>query len=316
LRDIVWRSGRWKSKEFKNWINEFSPEVVLLMAHNYSYSFKIALEIVKKKKIPLVVYNCEDYYLKKGNKFSPIYMVYEGAFKRAYKKTMKEAAHVIYNSKMLQNSYAKEFENKSSVMYMPTELKPCANKKENSVFTVSYLGNFGNGRHEVLIEVANTLKKIDNNIIFNAYGEIKNEGIREVIEACSAINYKGFVSYDRAQEVMYTSDLLVHVENFGEFYRSDLKHGFTTKISDCLASGTCFFVYAPEDIAGVQYLIENDATCVCSKPEELFSKLNDIVNNKSLRNNYIGKALDIASINHNKELICKSFHDVIISIIE
>lgn len=49
-REIVWKTPRWRTDEFKAWIDEFDPNVVLLQAGDAPFLFRIARKISKKEK--------------------------------------------------------------------------------------------------------------------------------------------------------------------------------------------------------------------------------------------------------------------------
>ena len=61
LRNIIWLSYRWWDKRFDNFINDFSPDVVLFQAGDSPFMFSIAYRISKRWNIPLVMYNSESY---------------------------------------------------------------------------------------------------------------------------------------------------------------------------------------------------------------------------------------------------------------
>jgi len=152
-----------------------------------------------------------------------------------------------------------------------------------------------------LIEIANALQNINSDIKLDVYGKIPDENTKKCILDCQGINYKGFVSYDEVKNIMKKSDLLVHTENFSGFYREDLKFAFSTKIADSLASGTCFFVYAPEELAISEYLLSNGAACVVCDKAQLQEKLKNLLNDFSLCKDYVNIAQQIAEKNHNKD---------------
>ena len=65
LRNIAWMSFRWWKKDFDEFINAFSPNVILLQAGDAPFMYAIALKISKRYDIPIVMYNSESYVLKK-----------------------------------------------------------------------------------------------------------------------------------------------------------------------------------------------------------------------------------------------------------
>ena len=101
IRDIVWRSYRWWNKDFNKFINDFAPDVVMLQAGDAPFMYAIALKIAKKYKLPIVMYNSEEYVLKEwmysSAKNTPFWhYVLQRRLKTVYKRFMKQAAFCIY----------------------------------------------------------------------------------------------------------------------------------------------------------------------------------------------------------------------------
>lgn len=313
-RNLIWDSNRWKSMEFKGWVGDFNPDVILLQIGDYAFMFKIALSIAKERNIPLVLYNCEDYYFKDRKSLSILYHFYRSQYKKRFEKLMEYTSHTIYICDMLQETYNKSFKHKSTVIMTAAGIIPGKTKHKNEQFTVSYLGNLGVGRHEPLIEIGNALQNINENLKLDIYGKIPNEKVRVALKSCKGINYKGFINYQEVVNVMKNSDLLVHAENFSAFYQWDLKHAFSTKIADSLASGTCFFVYAPENMAVSSYLKKNDAACVVSDKDNLEKALREIIGNSELREKYVKNAIELVrdrfDVKKNAKLFCKTICDI------
>lgn len=311
LRNIIWDSSIWKNKEFEKWIDDFNPDIILLQLGDYAFMLRIALKLAKKRGIPLVIYNSEDYYFKDRRSLSPLYHYYRHDYKCEVRKLISYSSQSIYNSEMLQQTYQSEFQHQSTYIMTSTDITQTENKKTNSPLIVSYLGNLGVGRHEPLIEIAEVLHKLSPDVYLDIYGTVPNKEVEKAFRECSGIRIKGFVPYDEVIRIMKCSDLLVHVENFSDYYQWDLKHAFSTKIADSLASGTCLFIYAPNNMAFSQYLMKNDSACVVIEPKNLSVAINKLIDDEKYRQGFVKVALKISDINHNKEINKKKFIDVI-----
>ena len=297
-RNFVWDSKRWMSKEYTNWIDDFDPDMVVIQLGDYSFMLRIALEIAEKRGIPLIIYNSEDYYFKDKKSLSPLYNFYRYDYKRQVQKLISYASCSIYNSKMLQQTYQNEFKHDSIVIMTSSDIKPLKNKKMNAPLTVSYLGSLGVGRHEPLIELAKALHEADPDIYLDIYGNMPNIEVEKMLINSTGIRLKGFVPYDQVVQVIRTSDILVHAENFSDFFKSDLKHAFSTKIADYLSSGSCFLYYGSDNLASTQYLLAHECACVITEKEDLSKKIR-IVLDINTRKNIVKKAMEIALKNHN-----------------
>lgn len=318
LREIIWSCKRWKGSYFDKWVSDFSPELILLQAGDCGFMCKISLEIAQKYNIPIVVYNSEAYYFKDfdylgstgaAKKFYPIF---KRRFRKDFKHLMAKTHSAIYCCDMLTEDYKKKFSTPGVTIYTATEVEPCDKSNLPShPFRISYLGNLGVGRHTGLVEIAKALQSISPELKLDVYGKIPNDTVKIAFEACPGINYKGFVSYEQVKEVMRDSDVLVHTENFNDYYRLDLKYAFSTKIADSLASGTCFLLYAPEEIAASQYLINNEAAYVVSKKEALKTTLSTLINDPTTRTRYLSNAQNLVKKNHVADKNSATFQKIL-----
>lgn len=318
LREIVWNSRRWYGSEFQSWLDDFAPQVVLLQAGDCGFMFRLAEDIARQYNAGLVIYNSEAYYFKPFDYFRATglahwaYPLFRGAFCWQFRKTISKTACSIYLCKQLQEDYDREFGLPSEVIYTATAQTPGTKRgMEQHKFTVSYLGNFGVGRHEPLVEIAAALQEISPDFYLDVYGKIPNDTVRQAFESCPGIRYKGFVSYEQVEEVMCTSDLLIHCENFSGFYREDLKYAFSTKIADSLASGTCFMIYAPAEMACTRYLAENEAAWVVTDQKALREILQILAENEKERERYLERAASVVAQNHSAEKNAKRFQEIL-----
>ena len=109
LRDLLWGLRLWNNREFVNWLDEFDPQLVLIQPGDFSYIIKIALEISKKKNIPLIMHQSEAYYLKPPAKNTLIYWIYRNHYNHTYEAMMKRVVCAVYLCDALKNDYQKCF---------------------------------------------------------------------------------------------------------------------------------------------------------------------------------------------------------------
>ena len=317
IREMVWNSMRWAGTEFDGWIERFSPEVVLLQAGDCGFMLRLARRISEKYRIPLVIYNSEAYYLKKRDYFASskisklFFPIFHRNFCKEFENTIKHAEKSIYCCDKLKEDYDAYFSLPSEVIYTATEVKPSGEKDDTDSLKISYLGNLGIGRHEGLVEIAEILQRISPHLKLNVYGKIPNQQVQDAFVQCSGIHYCGFVSYEEVLNVIQNSDILVHTESFSDFSKEDLKYAFSTKIADSLASGKCFLVYAPGDMACSEYLRKNQAAYVAGNAEELEAILQTLWKEPKARNVYIDNALQLVQQRHDAEKNARQFEKVL-----
>ena len=304
LRDLVWNSGRWKKGGFCSFVRAFAPEVILLQAGDCAFLLRLARKLSKEYQIPLVIYNSEGYYFKdydyfRANGFAHLcYPLFRRMLCREFRKTMQAASYVVYLCDELKAAYDAEFTCPSEVIYTATQLQP-ADKLRAGPLSAVYLGNLGLCRHESLIELAQTLQKVEPGALLHIYGRAPNESVAKTLRACGAIQLHGFVPYDEVRRVMAEAVLLVHAENFSEFFRKELIYAFSTKIPDCLASGSCFLLYAPSELAVTKYLMNTESAYVATDRAQLETYLRLLHERPEERERYLERAKAVVAKNHN-----------------
>ncbi len=312
IRQIIWETNAWQNKSFFNWIEDFKPEAIFLLSGNNAFLDKTAMKLSKKYNIPIILYNCEDYFLKSTHGEGFFGCINKFHCDRIFKKTMKYISAVIYNSRLLEAEYKKHFKHKSIVLMNPANdfSKYDAEKKSNEI---SYLGNIAVGRETSLCEIADALGR--HGYRLHIYGKCQSEEIAKTLNANRNIIYHGFVSFDECCTIMKRSKLLIHCESFENIHKRDLKFAFSTKIADSFACGTCLFAYLPDNITLSEYLKETNAAVLVTDPSMLEKALINVIENKSVRDEYEKRALKISGINHNKQAITKAFEELITDIV-
>lgn len=316
-RELVWRSNRWGYGDLLRWAKAFDPQVLVFQAGDFGFMFRLARVLAQALEIPLVIYNSEGYYFKDYDYFQAkglahaVYPILHRNFVRQFRKTMKRTAHAVYICDTIQRDYEKEFSVPSDAIYTATTMTPAAKKEPHEGFVASYLGNLGLCRHEPLIEIANALQEIDPSIRLDVYGKPNTAKVQAALEACPGIRMMGFVPYEQVVEIMQQSDLLIHAESGKPFFREHLKYGFSTKVPDSLASGTCFMVYAPKELACADYLLEQEAAYVVCEEQEMKETLRLLVQEPEARNRYLSRAAEVVDRNHSTEVSAKRFQEIL-----
>lgn len=321
LREFVWHLGSWKNASYYQWLQEVNPEIVLLQAGDCGFLFDLARQTAEHFGAKLVIYNTEGYYFKKHDYFRcngfahAIYSLFAHNLKRAIRRAYQTADYAIFNCEALQEDFCKSFSVKSDVVYTATDIETEQRQRTpHADFITTYAGNFGVGRASSLVDVANTLQKVDKSLSLDIYGTIPNDEVKVLFETCPSIRYHGKVSYEEVKDILYSSDLVLHVESFESYFREDSKYAFSTKIADCLACGTCFLLYAPDEFAETTYLLRNQAAFVVTNREDLEQTLHAIVAEPDVRGRYCSMAQELVNRNHNKETSVSRFQKILIDL--
>ncbi len=303
LREAVWRNGAWKRGGFNDFVAEFQPEVVLLQAGDCGFLFRLARRLCRQYGAALVLYNSEGYYFKQFDYFRAkgpahwCYPLFRHSFCHQFRKTMRLAQHVVYSCDALRECYGQVFSCPGETIYTASTLQSVAAEKTEP-FSAAYLGNLGVGRRDGLLAIADALQQLDKRYLLHIYGRVPDADTQRCLQAHCGIRLHGFVPYETVCRVMRETPLLVHTENFSAYYREDLKFAFSTKIADCLASGTCFLLYAPPELASTRYLRQTEAAYVATDVAMLQTQLALLDSQPQARLRYTERAARLVRENH------------------
>lgn len=312
LRNLLWSTKLWKTKQFKNWIKSFAPQVILVQPGDFAYLLAMATKLSKKLDIPLVIHQSEAYFLKEYEKKSLIYRIYRHNYKKAYEKMMARASECIYLCEALKRDYKKYFSNVGcTIMKATTQTSDNTHTfcKENPKFI--YAGNLGQpvGRCEPLLEMGKAIKKLGFSI--DVYTASTGEHMKD-LTVDNGIRLHAAVSYNELQQKIAESDFVVHIENQSDWHKKDLKYAFSTKIADMLACGRCPIIYGSTEIASIEYFKQYSLGCVIENEKELCERIQEVIECDELRENYIKNAVKQVLQYHNAEKNAKRTNEIIL----
>lgn len=304
LRNLWWGMGKWKTPRLSSWLDAFNPDIVFFASGDYAFTYKIALEIAKTRKIPLVISCMDDYYFNHQNEGKFAGKFVHDMFMHQVKKTMAYASCIYTICEKMAKDYSEYFSTPCHVLHTPSSIsKPLAAPKNNAI---SYIGNLGYNRNIQLAYIGKALKALDipgKPEYIDVYSPESRPEILSVFTEENGIKFHGGISYDKVLEVIASSLAVIHTESFESKYRKTVAYSVSTKIADSLASGTCILAYGPPEVASIEYLENNDAA-FCATDENLFSVLRELVTNKDERSKKIANALNLANRNHTSQKNC------------
>lgn len=306
LRNMVWQSMQWWTKDFDAFLETFCPEVVLLQAGDAPFMYKIARRVVKKCHAKLMMFNTENYVLKKRmyaakRKEKRLWhYILRSSLRRQYRKFMEQVDFCTYATEYLEEIYQKQYPHpgRSTAFYTGTQMQDCSNLAGgDNGFSLVYCGNLGVGRAKVICEMAQVLKKVDKQAKLVIYGKFAYEEEENMVCAWDNVDFRGFVTYEEIPQAIAQASLVFHCEN--TMLLENLKTAFSTKIADCLACGKPFLVYATREYPFVQYLERNQAAHIAADEQELETVLRNCMADKAYAEQFISNAKKLAAENHN-----------------
>ena len=296
-RNMLWRISKNKLKEMYDWVKEFSPDIVFFASGDYVFPYEIVNKISHELNIPVVSYVCDDFYLIDKKSISPLYWLHRRWFKKTAKELFSESAILITICEKLGKKYQELFGTPYKTLMTGSMLRPKKVSQKNMQPVISYIGNLGYDRWKPLVEIGQILRK--RGLFLNIYSSEQREEILSHLSENNGIVFHGNQSFEKVREIMYHSDILIHVESMEKHIRMKIAYSISTKIADSLACGTCLFAYGPPDVASIEYLKENDAACVVTEQNTLERELLSLIGEEGRREYYVQNAIALYRKNHN-----------------
>jgi hypothetical protein len=317
LRNAVWNCGRWRGRLFKNWVEVFKPEVLVLQSGDSAFMLNLARKLADERKIPLIIYNTEGYLFFDHNYLSPHYSdglcfpLFRYQYRRAFKKALTISSWSIYLNGKLQEDYEKYMPHNSSIIYNSSDMDFRKKEHLSSKLKISYLGNLGLRRPEALVEVGSVLQSISKDYHIDVYGNATKDNV-ELLESASGVVYHGAVPYDEVKQIIHNSDIVFHVEKNDPVLCRELRYAFSTKIADSICSGTPFVIYAPANLACSQYALSTGGAWHADSPESLRCVIERIISGDNSK--VIAQAETAARANHGLGHNSEIFRSIIANV--
>lgn len=320
IRNTIWNMNAWRQKSFYDWVEQFGPDLILLMNGDSYFMHKIAVDLAERYRLPMIIFNCEAYYFFdkniRGKGFLPsiFQKIFIKKYRRYFERAINYADFSIYLNDMLEKDYTDIFHKPATTIYTSSDLKFEPKYEISDKPKFSYLGTFYFDRYKPLIDIAKALKEINPEYHLDVYGNLKgSDETKAAFEACDAISYRGMVPYDKVVSVIRESDIVFHAECFDEEKVYAVRYGFSTKIADSVSSGSNFFAYAPETIAFMKYLKANDCAWCVTEKTELLPTLKRLFNSTEERKKILGNAEKVAELNHRADKNSERFQQILIN---
>lgn len=301
-RNMMWRFSAWKSRKLLKWVDEFAPDAVFFASGDYSFMYRIALEIAKYRKIPLYVNCTDDFYLSNTNKDSMLGRAAHWMYMRQVRRTMEYAKALFVICDKMAEDYSRLFGKKCHVLHTSASFEgPLQEAKRGGI---AYLGNLGLNRYQQLVRLGRALKEMDAENApkaIDVYSAETNEEILREMTMENGIVFHGSVGSDEVRRIIGESMAVIHTEAFDEATKDRVRYSVSTKIADSLASGTCLLVYGPEDVASVEYVKQNGAAFVITEEDDLQKQLRRFFEDEEMRRRIVANAQELVRRNHGVE---------------
>lgn len=321
IRELVWKFGKWKTKELKAFLDDFDADVLFFPIYSSVYMCRLQNFIRKYTGKPCVLYISDDNFSYKPISKNPFSLISRFWLRQQEKKLFKSASKVLVIAPKQKEEYDRIFGIESEVLTkgidfsdIHFEQKPLGNPVK-----LVYTGKLIIGRWLSLAAIARALGKINADGVKAELDIYTTDVLTE--EQDKALNFggckvKGSLTLDEVQKVQKDADILVFVESLEKKYKNAARLSFSTKITDYLKNGKCVFAIGDKDIAPIDYFNRYDSAITASSYEEIGEKLEWLIENSEKISEYSRKAYECGKENHSKEKMDKVLFDAICGAVE
>ena len=248
IEDMLFATRRWENNKFKRFINDFQPDVVFSFA-KASKTHLLFVNTVKKymPQCKHVTFIADDIYAAFNSE----------KYRRIIAEQLKQASKIYAITPSLKRKYEELFDVEIDVLTKGCDFSLPVTKKQNSVKTIVYAGNLLYGRDKTLIKLGQEIKlhneNSDNKLLLKVYSPtVGDDSVKNAMNIPGASEFSGPKPYSEIVEIMNSSDVVLHVESFDEEQQKVVKHSFSTKITDCMQSGSVLFSIGPDGLASIE----------------------------------------------------------------
>jgi len=312
IRELIWKIGSWKSDELNLFLNDFKADIVFSFCLDSIYYNNLVEYCKNISKSKLVIFFADDVYA--FQKMNPIYLVYKFFSRSRIIRLVKESDLVYGATPQLCKEYSKILNKEMSPLYKVCNNVLSSKLVVNQPIKIAYTGNLYYGRLETLSLIAQALKEINANgtrILLDIYTSgLTNEKMYKLLNIEGSSRLLGSVSYKKVKEILHESDIVLHVESFRKNEIKKTRLSFSTKIVDCMQSGSCLLAVGPLETASISLLNDFKIAQIISsnKVSIIKESILNLVNNTEIIKNTAIEMNNFADKYHSTQSIEKNFY--------
>lgn len=296
--DFIFRRKKWNNIRFQKFIRDNNPDIMFAFLANVAVLNPFIECIKQTTKAKIVIFIADDVY-GQYNKRNIILR----------KKYLKEMKNIINNSDIIYaisnelcEEYSKIYKKDIKLLHKGCNFNYPIKRELNPVIKFIYAGNLLYGRDEILTKIAQAIEKCNKNgqsAILEVYtGSSITENLDKNLNIDGSSIIKGKRDYEEIKEIMNKAEYNLHVESFYPTNIESVKYSFSTKIIDCMQSGSSLVGIGPNTIASIKYIKNIPGAHVIDKIEDIDNKIKELIMKKDGIIKDAKKIRDFAMNNH------------------
>ena len=312
-RECVWKFGHWKTEALRKFVKDFDPDILFIPIYPTVYMGWIQKYIIKLTGKPTVCYLADDNYSYDSCKNVFEYM------HRCWLR--KQVGPIARGSNQMFVIVDKEKEDTDSRFGTDSVIltksidftgKSYQHREPNKPLKFVYTGSMVIGRDKTLALLADAINAVNTQV-----GEVRaemyiysqTEPKEEILARINkgAAHFCGRIGREEVLKVQQEADVVVFAESLEGKEANAAKLSFSTKITDYISNGKCVLAIGKDYIAPIDYFQRNDSALIAHSAEEIKARVEEIVANPLITDEYGEKAFNCAVRNHEKDMMNERF---------
>lgn len=278
LSDCIWYSKKWINQNLEEFIRSFSPDLVFAFVKAAPQYYLTIRYLRERFNSPLMTWIADDEYT--------AYLKRNARREIGNLQYILEQSSVVFGcSEEICTYYNSVFGCQATPLYKGCDLSAPLNETVNAPIRIVYAGNLLYGRLEILRILADAVEEYTANehcaaLDIYSVTELSPED-QAFFEQKERTCFRGARDYDTIKEKLAEADIVLHVESFHEEEILKTKYSFSTKIIDCLQSGSVLLGIGPRDLASIRYIHRIPGACVIEDRNQVRSSLYSLLDDAS-----------------------------------
>lgn len=315
IRDFIWANGRYEKEALQTFVDDFHPDIVYCPRMATPAIIRLEKLVKSMTNAPFVAFTADDEASYRQHNWSPLYWVRRVWMHHLFEKHVSGfyKHYWTFSSEQAQD-YSREYNVPASTLYKCGDFSETLKKKViNNPIRLVYAGRLYCNRWKTLAEVGKALRiinKDEERMILDIYTqEILTKKQKMALCPENSVYIKGSVNPAQLRDIYRNADIALHVESMDKKNRLATRVSFSTKIIDLMASTCAILAICWNRHCGYQYLRDKDVAFCVDDYSYILPKLQQIVDNPALIQNYAQKAFNCGIQNHSRKKIQKQIRD-------
>lgn len=277
LRELFWKIGFRRKGRLDNFLKKNNPEIIHIHCPNLIYGHRVLHYCHKVTKAKVVVFFGDEIYSYKS--LWPFNLIYQSILIYWIKKTINISDINYAATPELCEYYSRIFKKDFKVLYKGAIIEAPTTKKHSIPLKIVYAGNLLYGRWKTLALISKAIREISTNqneFQLSIYtGTILSKEMKKLLNTKHS-TVLGAVSFHEIKKIMKEADVVLHVETFEKKFIDITKYSFSTKIVDCIQSGSCIMGVGPNELASINFLKQSQGALIANSYKDICSQLKKI----------------------------------------